>query len=177
MLITAPSFAGICCMPLLQLVVCTRGVPQHDLRRLLQWYVDQAVGMQQPLELFYSDARCRQAYKQYVAMLIGRANTINGIPYASDGAGAGLCKYWSVVEGVLCMSATHYRMGAKCSHGSWPTNHRRACSTNAMPACWCGTELPPRYALWVVLSNAGCVLCRQNKLVKSVTAVTMYFGS
>lgn len=57
----------------------------------MQWYVDQAVGMQQPLELFYSDVRCRQAYKQYVAMLIRRANTINGIPYASDGAGA--CLY------------------------------------------------------------------------------------
>ncbi len=54
----------------------------------LQWYVDQAVGMGQPLELFYSDARCKDAYKTYVATVTGRTNTVNGIPYASDGAGA-----------------------------------------------------------------------------------------
>ncbi|KAK9834156.1 hypothetical protein WJX81_003563 [Elliptochloris bilobata] len=52
----------------------------------MQWYVDQAVGMDQPLELFYSDERCRQAFKGYLAKIIGRVNTINGIPYASDGA-------------------------------------------------------------------------------------------
>jgi hypothetical protein len=83
---------------ILQSVGCHRSRAVAD---TLQWYVDQAMGMGQPLELFYSDARCKDAYKTYVAAILGRRNTINGVPYASDGAGASqhhhpsMCAQWA----------------------------------------------------------------------------------
>ncbi|CAK0742592.1 hypothetical protein CVIRNUC_001407 [Coccomyxa viridis] len=50
----------------------------------MQWYVDQIVGSGNAKELFYTDSRVKQAYKNYVYMLLTRTNTYTGIQYKND---------------------------------------------------------------------------------------------
>lgn len=49
-----------------------------------QWYVEQTLGKGQSKNLFYTDAKCKQAYKNYVKMLINRTNSITGVVYKND---------------------------------------------------------------------------------------------
>ncbi len=37
-----------------------------------------------PKELFYTDSNCKQAYRNYVNMLLQRTNTYTGVQYKND---------------------------------------------------------------------------------------------
>ncbi len=52
----------------------------------MQWYVDNILGTEQDKELFYTDPQVRQAYKNYVSLLVNRVNTVTGIAYKNDPA-------------------------------------------------------------------------------------------
>lgn len=57
-------------------LACPPPLPPHK-----QWYADQILGAGQPRELFYTDPLIRDAYKNFVAMLVTRVNTYTGVRY------------------------------------------------------------------------------------------------
>ena len=44
----------------------------------------QLIGSGQPKELFYTNSACKQAYMNYVTMLLTRTNTYTGVQYKND---------------------------------------------------------------------------------------------
>ena len=44
----------------------------------------QIVGTGYPKEMFYTDSRVKQAYRNYVHMLLTRTNTYTGVQYRDD---------------------------------------------------------------------------------------------
>lgn len=55
----------------------------------MQWYVDAALGLNgdgthKDKELFYSDARVKEAYWRYVSLILSRTNSLTGVRYAED---------------------------------------------------------------------------------------------
>ena len=52
----------------------------------MQWYVDNILGAGQDKEVFYTDPQVRAAYRNYVALLVNRVNTVTGIAYKNDPA-------------------------------------------------------------------------------------------
>ena len=47
----------------------------------IRWYADQ-FGLEK--EYFYTDSRIRDAYTNYVTMLVTRKNTLTGVVYKND---------------------------------------------------------------------------------------------
>jgi endo-1,4-beta-mannosidase len=50
----------------------------------MRWYVDQILGQGYDKEMFYTDPRVKQAYMDYVRLLVNRRNTLTGVPYKDD---------------------------------------------------------------------------------------------
>eukprot|EP00884_Botryococcus_braunii_P005619 jgi/Botrbrau1/15058/Bobra.118_2s0006.1 len=50
----------------------------------MRWYVDQVLGQGYDKEMFYTDPRVKQAYMDYVKMLVNRRNTLTGVVYKDD---------------------------------------------------------------------------------------------
>ncbi|CAL5219410.1 g1238 [Coccomyxa viridis] len=50
----------------------------------IQWYVNEIVGNGYDKEMFYTDSRVKQAYKNYVYMLLTRTNSYTGVQYKND---------------------------------------------------------------------------------------------
>lgn len=50
----------------------------------MRWYVDQILGQGYDKEMFYTDPRVKQAYMDYVKLLVNRRNTLTGVPYKND---------------------------------------------------------------------------------------------
>ncbi|KAL4519672.1 hypothetical protein Ndes2437A_g07850 [Nannochloris sp. 'desiccata'] len=50
----------------------------------IQWYAEQVGGLGADKEIFYTDAKARDAYISYVTMLLNRKNTLNNLKYSND---------------------------------------------------------------------------------------------
>lgn len=67
------------CSDALPFAYMTVGRTDYKLRML-----SQLIGSGNDKELFYTDSRCKQAYKNYVSMLLTRTNTYTGVQYKND---------------------------------------------------------------------------------------------
>jgi mannan endo-1,4-beta-mannosidase len=76
----------------------------------IQQYVDWTVGQGKDKELFYTDPGAKQAYKDYVSMLLNRVNTVTGIKYKDD----------SVIGFVELMNEPHTRDNWESNNGIEP---------------------------------------------------------